>query len=73
MGSARRHGVTDQAVAHAVAQAMRVIETEDGLFVIGPDTAGRLLELVARPGEEGELVVFHAMPLRSVNAERYLS
>jgi len=42
------------------------------LFVIGADASGRMLELVARTSEAGEVVVFHAMPLRTVNAKRYL-
>lgn len=48
------------------------IDTDDGLFIIGADTAGRTLELAGRPDEGGDLVVFHAMPLRPVNAKRYL-
>ena len=51
---------------------MRVIDTGDGLFIIGADAAGRMLELAGRPDETGDLVVFHAMPLRPVNAKRYL-
>lgn len=70
--SARRHGVSDEAIRHAVANAIRLIDTDDGLFVIGADASGRMLELIARPAEAGDLVVFHAMPLRPVNAKRYL-
>jgi hypothetical protein len=69
--SARRHGISDEAIRHA-ANAMRVIDTGDGLFIIGADAAGRMLELAGRPDEAGDLVVFHAMPLRPVNAKRYL-
>lgn len=70
--SARRHGVTDEAIRHAVANAIRLVAADDGLFVIGADASGRLLELVARSTEAGDLVVFHAMPLRPANAKRYL-
>lgn len=70
--SARRHGVSDEAVRHAVANAIRLVDTDDGLFIIGADLSGQLLELIARPVEAGDLVVFHAMPLRPVNAQRYL-
>jgi len=70
--SARRHGVSDEAIRDAVANAIRVVDTDDGVFVVGADAAGRLLELVARPAEAGDLVVFHAMPLRPANAKRYL-
>jgi len=70
--SARRHGISDEAIRHAAANAMRVIDTGDGPFIIGADAAGRMLELAGRPDEAGDLVVFHAMPLRPVNAKRYL-
>ena len=70
--SARRHGVSDDAIRHAAANAVRVIDTDDGLFIIGVDTAGRMLELAGRTDEDGDLVVFHAMPLRLANAKRYL-
>lgn len=70
--SARRHGVTDQAIRHAVANTIRLIDTDDGLFIIGGDASGRMLELVAGSTESDDVVVFHAMPLRVVNAKRYL-
>jgi len=71
--SARRHGVSDEAIRPAVVNAIRLVETDDGLFVIGADASGRMLELVARSAEAGDLVVFHAMTLRPANAKRYLS
>lgn len=70
--SARSHGVSDQAIRHAVSNAIRLVYPDDGVFVIGADPAGRMLELVARTTEDGELLVFHAMPLRPVNAKRFL-
>lgn len=79
IGSARRHGISDEAIRHAVANAIRMIDTDDGLFdtddglfIIGADAAGHMLELVARPAEAGGLLVFHAMSLRPTNATRYL-
>lgn len=72
IGSARRHGVSDTSIQHAISNAIRVIDTDDGLFVIGADVAGHMLELVARTDEVDGLLVFHAMPLRPVNAKRYL-
>ena len=33
-------------------------------LIIGPDTAGNLLELVGVLGENNELIVIHAMRLR---------
>lgn len=70
--SARRHGVSDEAIRHALANAIRLVDADGGLFVIGADTAGRMLELLARLGEDGDLIVFHAMSLRDANAKRYL-
>lgn len=70
--SARRHGVSDEAIRHAVTNAIRLIDFDDGVFVIGADASGQMLELVARPTKDGDLVVFHAMPLRPINANRYL-
>ena len=70
--SARRHGISDDAIRHAVNNAVRLVEVDDGLFLVGADASGQMLELVARSTEGGELVVFHAMSLRPVNAARYL-
>jgi hypothetical protein len=49
--SARCHGVSDEAIQHAVVNAIRLVETDDGLFVIGADTSGQMLEWVAQPAE----------------------
>lgn len=70
--SDRRHGVNDEAIRHAVANAIPLVDADDGLFVIGPESSGRLLELVAGSTEADDLVVFHAMPLRSADAKRYV-
>ncbi len=70
--SARRHGISEEAIRHAVNNAVRMVEVDDGLFFIGADASGQMLELVARSTEAGELVVFHAMSLRPINATRYL-
>jgi hypothetical protein len=40
--SARRHGISDEAMRHAAANAMLVIDAGDGLFIIGADAAGRM-------------------------------
>lgn len=66
--SARRHGVTDEAIYHAWENALRYIEFEyDGeerLLVIGSDEAGNLLELVAVPAGEPTRII-HADRLRT--------
>ncbi len=70
--SARRHGLGDEAIRHAFTNAIRLVDIDEGLFIIGADISGQILELVARPDENGDVVVFHAMPLRTINAKRYL-
>jgi uncharacterized DUF497 family protein len=51
--SARKHGFTEADIRHAWENALRFVEYEyDGeerLLVIGPDTHGTMLELVAVP------------------------
>jgi hypothetical protein len=65
--SARKHGVSDESIAHAWENAIKLAEFEyDGeerLLVIGPDTSGNLLELVAVPVAEPTLII-HADRLR---------
>jgi hypothetical protein len=63
---ARRHGVDDYDIIHAVYYAIRAIELDDErTLLIGPDPAGRLLELIAvRINPDDEPTVIHAMPLR---------
>lgn len=64
--SARRHGVDDLDIQHAVAHALAIEdigEDPDRWLVIGPDRAGNLLELVVLVDQRGEMVI-HAMTLR---------
>ncbi len=65
--SARKHGISDDAILHAWENAIKLAEFEyDGeerLFVIGPDPSGNLLELVAVPAAEPTLII-HADRLR---------
>jgi uncharacterized DUF497 family protein len=63
--SARKHGISDESIVHAWENAIKLAEFEyDGeerLFIIGPDSAGNLLELVVVPIEE---------PVRVIHADR---
>lgn len=63
--SARKHGFSDTSILHAWENAIKLAEFEyDGverLLVIGPDSSGNLLELVAVPVTE---------PTRIIHAER---
>jgi uncharacterized DUF497 family protein len=65
--SARKHGISEEAIVHAWENAIKLAEFEyDGeerLFVIGPDSSGNLLELVAVPMAEPTRII-HADRLR---------
>lgn len=66
--SARRHGVSDDSIRHAVEHAL--VDQEAGVeplrwLFLGPDLAGNLLEVVAIIRTDGTLVVVHAMAMRS--------
>jgi uncharacterized DUF497 family protein len=67
--SARRHGVDDDDIVHAVEHALVVDdvgEDPDRWLVIGPDRAANLLEVVVVVTAEGDEVIVHAMPPRAV-------
>jgi uncharacterized DUF497 family protein len=66
--AARKHDVSDDDIAHAWDNAIRLVEYEyDGeerLLVIGPDQRGQMLELVAVPADEPTRII-HADRLRA--------
>ena len=63
--SARKHGVSDENIRHALRHPTKVFSNDSGGdLVIGPSTAGALLELGVRGWRSGPVVVFHAMPAR---------
>lgn len=65
--SARRHGVEDADIDHAVRHATVVDEVgEDPLryLLVGPDRSGNLLELIVLDRPQGPAVI-HAMSLRA--------
>ena len=64
--SARRHGVADKDIEHAMQHAIVVAEDDEGKgLYLGPDRAGNLLEVVCVIRAGGSEVVIHAMPMRS--------
>ncbi|MFN8105136.1 MAG: hypothetical protein U0U69_11800 [Acidimicrobiia bacterium] len=63
VGSARKHGITDDDIRAAVRAEFRSFPTGHGLFIIGADRSGRLLEIVVVDPDD-DPVVIHAMPLR---------
>lgn len=65
--SARRHGIDDRDVDHAVRHAMVVedVGEDPGRYlVVGPDRSGQLLELVVLDRPQGPAVI-HAMAMRA--------
>ena len=67
--SARKHGVADKDILHAIdhAQAIEDIgEDPDRWLVLGPDRAANMLELVVLSTAEGTHLAIHAMPMRPV-------
>ena len=62
---ARKHGVSDADIAHAVRNAMRWVEMDDELtMLIGAATDGALLEIGVLAIDGDDPVAIHAMPLR---------
>lgn len=65
--SARRHGIDDRDVDHAVRHALVVEEVGEDptrYLVLGPDRSGQLLELVVLDRPTGPAVI-HAMAMRA--------
>lgn len=64
--SARKHGIADEDISHAVDQALAVGEQDDGkVLYLGPDRAGNLLEVVSVVRDDGSEVVIHVMRMRA--------
>ncbi len=61
--SARKHGIADEDIRAAVRAEFRSFLTEHGVFIIGADRSGRLLEIIVVDPDE-DPVVIHAMSLR---------
>ena len=66
--SARKHGVADEDLLHAIDHALAIEdagEDPDRWLVIGPDRAGNLLEVVVLTTVEASQLAIHAMPMRA--------
>ncbi|MHB1488085.1 MAG: hypothetical protein ACYCZM_11100 [Acidimicrobiales bacterium] len=70
--TARRHGVGDEDIRHALIHPAYVGDDPDALdpdtpmtLVLGSDHAGNRLELAALIADDGTVVVVHAMPMRA--------
>jgi hypothetical protein len=69
---ARKHGVLDEDMQHAIRHPVRIVRGDGRDLVIGADRSGRLLEVVILDDHpEQEPIVIHAMPLRA-KFHRYL-
>jgi hypothetical protein len=65
--SARRHGITDENIRHAIQNAVAIEDAGDDpdrWLILGPDRAGNLLEVVVLVSD-GEQVAIHSMPMRA--------
>jgi hypothetical protein len=62
---ARKHGVSDGDIQHAVRMAVRHVDLGEGLtMMIGPARDGRLLEVGVLGADSDRPAVIHAMALR---------
>jgi hypothetical protein len=69
--SARKHGVLDADIVHAIRMAVREVSQDaDRILLIGPDRNGQLLEVVVLDPDDDPIVI-HAMRLRP-KFHRYL-
>ncbi len=63
--SARKHGVADVDILHAVDHALGAAEQDDGkVLYLGADRAGNMLEVIAIERDDGTEIVIHAMRMR---------
>lgn len=64
--SARKHGIADDDITHAVEHALAVGEQADGkVLYLGPDRSANLLEVVSVLRDDGSEIVIHAMRMRA--------
>ena len=67
--SARKHGVADEDILHAIDHALAIEdigEDPDRWLVLGPDRAINMLEVVVLSTAEGTQLAIHAMPMRPI-------
>jgi len=63
--AARKRGIADEDILHALRNAFRVYPQDGWDMIVGADRSGRMLEVGVRPDDHDDVVVFHAMPARS--------
>lgn len=63
--SARKHGIADEDIEHATAQAMAIEDQDDDTrLYIGPSRSADLLEVVTIVRDDGSELAIHAMQMR---------
>lgn len=63
--SARKHGIADEDIAHAINNAMAIDDQEDDVrLYLGPARNGNLLEVGTIIRSDGTELAIHAMRLR---------
>jgi hypothetical protein len=63
--SARKHGVDEEDIEHAIDNAMAIDDQDDDTrLYLGPARNAELLEVVALVREDGSELVIHAMTMR---------
>lgn len=67
--TARKHGITDLDILHAVTHAIAVLDLEPDadppkVLAVGPDPAANMLEIIRLELADDRDLVIHAMPLR---------
>ena len=63
--SARKHGIADEDIEHAVANAMSIDNQEDDTrLYLGPARSADLLEVVTIVRDDGSELAIHAMKMR---------
>ena len=67
--SARKHGVADEDIRHAIDHALVIEdigEDPDRWLVLGPDRAANMLEVVVLTTVESAQLAIHAMSMRPI-------
>jgi hypothetical protein len=64
--SARKHGIADEDIEHATANAMAIDDQDDDMrLYLGPAREAALLEVVTIIRDDGSELAIHAMKMRA--------
>ncbi len=64
--SARKHGIADDDITHAVTQAMAIEDQDDDTrLYLGPARNADMLEIVTIVRDDGSELAIHAMAMRA--------